>query len=343
VRLISAPGLYSRDQEAAEWCLALSGGDLPAADRSRFDAWVSDPDNACALADAVRLWNCADAAAELPEMIQLRGVALDRFRRANRSRWSARGPGLWIAGIAAVLLVLIGSAAWLTRAPFRTYETGIGERQVAMLPDGSRLSLDADSRVDVGYRDGVRNLTLVSGRAKFDVAHDPLRPFVVAAGDKLVVATGTSFSVELLQNRMHVLLYEGHVAVLDVEDGRRVAEQVRTATGLRPADEVLTPGHELVAALSSPTPAILSPTPQPPAPAWESGQISFDDEPLPSAVERLNRYSTRQLVIGDPAVARMRVSGVFSAGDTGAFVEGVAALDRVTARREGDRIVLRSR
>src|SRR3546814_17339617 len=43
----------------------------------------------------------------------------------------------------------------------------------------------------------------------------PLRPFSVAAAGKIVVATGTEFSVELLGRETRVILYEGHVAVLN--------------------------------------------------------------------------------------------------------------------------------
>src|SRR3546814_18739257 len=80
----------------------------------------------------------------------------------------------------------------------RPYQTEVGERRVALLDDQSRLSLDADSLVEVDMSDRQRELTLVRGRAKFDVAKDPLRTFTVVAGDKMVVATGTSFSVEMV-------------------------------------------------------------------------------------------------------------------------------------------------
>src|SRR3546814_19520630 len=123
----------------------------------------------------------------------------------------------------------------------RPYQTEVGERRVALLDDQSRLSLDADSLVEVDMSDRQRELTLVRGRAKFDVAKDPLRPFTVVAGDKMVVATGTSFSVEMVGKVVRVLLYHVRVSVLDrtapapagsrksVVEGRSVS--VRVATG----------------------------------------------------------------------------------------------------------------
>src|SRR3546814_19485198 len=91
------------------------------------------------------------------------------------------------------------------------YATHIGERQLAVLDDGSRVSLDAVTKVKVRMKDEARQVELLEGRAKFDVAKDPLRPFTVAAGDKLVVAVGTSFSVELIDGQVRVILYEGQV------------------------------------------------------------------------------------------------------------------------------------
>jgi transmembrane sensor len=75
--------------------------------------------------------------------------------------------------------------------------------------------------------------------------------------------------------------------------------------------------------------------------SWEEGQLSFDSEPLASAVERFNRYAREPLAVGDPASANVRVNGVFNAGDTEAFVEGVTALHPVRAVRSGGKITFR--
>src|SRR3546814_1402664 len=89
------------------------------------------------------------------------------------------------------------------------YATEIGERQLAVLEDGSQVSLDAATKVNVRMKEAGRQVELLAGRAKFDVAKDPQRPFTVAAGDKLVVAVGTSFSVALIDGQVRVILYAG--------------------------------------------------------------------------------------------------------------------------------------
>jgi transmembrane sensor len=55
--------------------------------------------------------------------------------------------------------------------------------------------------------------------------------------------------------------------------------------------------------------------------AWTVGQLIFDDEPLSSVVERINRYGGTQIVVADSQVGAMKISGVFNAGDVLGFVE----------------------
>jgi len=331
-----------RDEQAALWCLSLAEGELDSADRAAFDKWVADPDNARAFEEAAKVWNATDQAAELPELIHMRSAALESFRHANHRRWTRRVQPRWYwwSSLAAALLVALLTAA-LLYTPTKAYKTGIGERQVAMLADGSKLSLDADTEVDVRLGRNRRDLTLVRGRGKFDVAKDPLRPFAVTAGDKMVVATGTSFSVELLDKKVHVLLYEGHVAVLDKQNDKPVPQRARTVGG-GPADQALSPGRELVASADTVSSgATVHEADLQHSLSWEAGQLSFDDEPLASAVERMNRYSTQKLVLADPRLADTRVDGVFTAGDVNAFVEAVTALNSIRVERSDSEITLR--
>lgn len=333
--------ILDRDEQAALWCLDLAEGELSHHEQADFDDWIADPDNARAFQDAARVWNAADASSDMPELIQMRTAALEGYRRANQRRWRRRpARWIWISSIAAMLVLALATTL-LLRDPMQVYRTGISERRIAVLEDGSRISLDADTEIDVRLHRDRRELTLVRGRAKFDVAKDPLRPFSVTAGGKIVVATGTSFSVELLNRQVHVLLYEGHVAVLDDENGETRPQRMGPKARSVSADQALTPGRELVVMRDSPDAATVTAADPVRSLSWESGQLSFDDEPLQAAAERMNRYSREKLTVGDPMTARIRVNGVFTAGDTDAFIEGVTALNPVRAERSAGQITLR--
>ncbi len=333
---LDAPGA----QGAAAWCLLLAERPLSAAEQARFESWLAaDPAHAARFDDAVMLWRAVGEQAPEPEMIVLRGAALDNLRRANRLRWArdwGRRPRA-AGAIAAVLVAAVALGLWQVNAP-RVYATDIGERQVAVLSDGSKLSLDADTRVKVRYAGDRRELTLVRGRALFSVAKDPKRPFTVAADGKVVRATGTEFSVERLGGQVRVILYEGRVAVL-ADQARGEPQPVRLGLERKPAEQALRPGGELVLSAGEPA-ALIANADMGRSLAWEGGQLVFSDEPLSRAVERMNRYADKPIALADAEVGGVLINGVFTAGDTEAFVEGVTAVFPVRARQGPDGVTL---
>ncbi|MGV3730604.1 MAG: FecR family protein [Sphingopyxis sp.] len=320
-----------RDTEAALWCLALAEEDFDAAREAALDHWLADEDNAAALRRQLALWDHNDALASSPQMLQMRSQALDDFRARNEQRWapapakSWRLPRLWQA-LAASVLLAAGSATMLALqdSDVEHFSTALGERKIISLEDGSKLTLDADSEVEERFSKDRRDLIVVRGRAKFDVAKDSLRPFAVTAGTETVVATGTSFSVEKLGTAVDVVLYEGKVTV------------VRSARNEH--FEKLQPGQALV--LPNSGPLQIAPIEPARAAAWTTGQLDFSSEPIAGAIARVNRYARKPLVLDPSVPASLRVTGVFDAGDTAAFAEGVAAVSGVKVRIERDRLVL---
>lgn len=329
-----------RFEAAAVWCLALAEGPLSDERQRAFDDWLSaNPDNLTAFERSSSLWQQMGEAAASPELVDVRARALATFRRRNQWRWARRPmAGRVIAAAAAVLLALGGIGWWWQSVP-EIYRTGLGERRVVMLDDGSRASLDAATEVDVRMRGDQRELHLVSGRAKFDVAKDPLRPFSVRVGDKLVVATGTSFSVEMVSGKLRVILYEGRVVVLDRPTGPQTPAAGAPAS--RDADELmaLTPGRELVVDIAGRSQARLAKADLVRSLSWEGGQLVFEDEPLSLAVNRINRYSARRVELKG-ATGRMRVNGVFNTGDVDAFATGVEETLPVRVVRERDVVTI---
>ncbi|MDT9600989.1 FecR family protein [Sphingosinicella rhizophila] len=333
-----------RLEQAGQWCMRLAEGALSGGEQQAFDVWIAaDPRNLSALENAVKVWHRFGEASTAPEFIPIRERALAAYRRRNRARWAHDAGALrrLMAIAACFLALLIGGAYWWANQPI-VYRTAVGERRIVMLDDGSRLSLDAATAVEVRLRGDRRDLKLVAGRAKFDVAKNPLKPFSVMAGDKMVVATGTSFSVELVRRRMHVILYEGQVAVLDRGPDGVEPEPLRLAAAKSiPAERLLKPGRELISDLSRPTASVVA-ADLSRSLAWESGQLTFIDEPLASAVERVNRYSARKVELADPAAAAMQVNGVFNAGDVEAFVVGVREILPVRIRDRSGNILIAS-
>jgi transmembrane sensor len=339
----SDPVSDARSERAAEWAMRLMDR-MPARDQEELAAWLAgDPLNGQALEEVVAAWHAIDHYAASPEIVALRKTALAEGRRApsRRHRWQARRRDWLVA--ATLLLTIAGGGLWRWLTP-QGYATGLGERRIVALSDGSRISLDASTTVQLAYSHDKRQLWLKQGRAKFDVAKDPLRPFSVSAANKMVVATGTSFSVEFIEDQVRVVLYDGHVAVLEAGGGNP-PHPLDVGPKQIPVDRLLSIGNELILPTAKPSsvkfePVSIEPIDPERSLSWEAGLLVFEDEPMQLAIDRINRYAQKPLVIADPAVARMRISGVFRAGDTDALLEGLAAAFGVEARQGADAISL---
>ncbi len=314
-----------RLSEAAQWRLRLTEAGVRTS--PEFELWLREKGSQTAWDQVSRAWGLFDEIADAPEMIAARQAALGDAKRAG-SRFVLprliRPVAALIAATLVIGMVGMGGYWWLNQPD--DYQTAIGERRVVTLSDGSKLSLDADSEVTVRYGKRARSLHLLKGQARFDVAHDKKRPFSVVAGNQKVIATGTAFNIDMAGPKILVTLIEGHVVVLDENGGT-------TSAGSWPHAVELKAGQQLAVTPSAP-PEIATANIQR-VTAWTIGQIIFDDEPLTSVVERVNRYGGTQIVIADSQVGAMKISGVFNAGDVLGFVEIVTHYLPVRAVSEG--------
>lgn len=333
------PGMSQNEEVAADWCVRLFDGPLNPDEKAAFEHWMSaNPQNALLFQRMVGVLHHVNAIADMPGFLALRADALAAMEQAAEEPQAARRPSRRRAvaaclGLAISMLGALG--VWQGSKP-DVYATAIGERRSVQLADGSSVSLDADSQISVKLKDDRRMIVLDRGRAKFDVAKDPLRPFSVAAGSQAVVATGTSFSVELLQDQLRIFLYEGKVDVLAQQSLSRATQQDLPYH----AAASLSPGQELVATLTSGAGRIVQADSHR-AMSWEEGRLDFTNISLSNAVERFNRYAKTPIVVEDAAAGQKIINGVFDAGDVDSFVLGVTSLYGLSSNRDGKFIYIK--
>ena len=326
-------------QAAAVWRMRMDEPGWSPSDEAAFRAWLAEDElHQRAFDRTGKVWDLVDDHAATPDIMVIRRDALHRAQRTARGRmagFSARRRTAIAAGVAG-LLVLGGLGAWPLVAPDETYRTGLNERRVVTLKDGSRLSLDAMTKVTVDYADDARRLKLVRGQARFDVAHDVSRPFSVRARDRTVVATGTAFNIDIFERQARVTLIEGRVLVMPA--ARQIGPiPVQRPTPARAVE--LRPGQALVAAEDR-APQLIASVDLQQATAWQQGKLMFDKEPLAEAVARMNRYSEHKIIVGDAQAAAMPVSGAFDAGNVKGFLEAVTAYLPIDATEGSDGVVL---
>lgn len=332
---------------AADWLVRADRGDMSPEDERAFHDWLAEPANASAYEKARRTWAIFDDCAGDQHIRALRKAAQDAGRTAARLR---RVKVISVAAAAACLALMVAGAFLVSRPDTPTvvassgdtgaasvpeavvtqsYSTQKGERLNVVLADNTAVTLNTDTEIDVEYTPGERRVHLLRGQAFFEVAKNPARPFVVAAADRRVVALGTQFDVRLAPSQFQVLLVEGKVAV----------QRDHTLSGERedrPAGEViLHPGQKLTASLG--LAEQISEVDVDRQLMWRTGFVEFDDVLLEAAVAEMNRYSRDPVVIRDPRVASLRVSGVFRTGQLDRFLETVSELLPVAVEREAGR------
>lgn len=322
---------------AARWVLRQHGGEWSAADAAELQEWMqAATTHRIAYLRAQAMWNEASRlkvlgaglkAGVVPGPAEFNDspffrqqpvsgdlVAPAAPRRAARWRWVAA---------ASVLLAAGSYVAWhRAGAPAEEYSTTVGVTSVIPLPDGSKVTLNTDSEIQVAVTRTQRAVALQQGEAFFEVTDDPHRPFVVSAGSRRIEVLGTKFSVRRVNEEVRVVVTDGRVRIDDVQvaaGGVAHVEERQVAVQQRPLPEV----EELL--------------------SWRSGFVVFHETPLAEAAAELNRYNRKQIVIRDAGVAGLKVSGNFKATYLDSFVGLLEDGFPVTVERRGERFVLTAR
>lgn len=339
----SASRSLSAREMAARWFALQEGGRLTPEQRAQLQRWLEEPRHAEAYEEARRAWAVFDGAPkDDPHLQALRRAALA----------AAPERGVLRAMVASTVLLLAAALLWtawhfgpayLLRANLRAhatstapggdpvrsshYATGAHERLDVRLPDGTLVALNAATTVDVAYSGTERLITLSRGQAFFEVAHDAAHPFVVQTPHRRVTALGTQFEVEAASGLFQVTLVEGSVRVDNEPDAL-------ASLSAPPTQVVLTPGQALVARLGIEERVIKVDVER--RLRWRQGFIEFDNEPLGEAVAEIARYFPEPVVVRDPRVAQLRVSGLFRTTANDEFLSIIKELLPVDVRRRAD-------
>ena len=347
-------GADARLEQAVEWFMRLRSDSARVEDLPELQRWIdSDSQNAVAYQQVCASWAAVGSHASAPEVVVGRRDALENARKAGRHHWTAcfawRPRVAQVAASAGMIVVLALGSWFVTAQHSSVYATEVGEQRTVALQDGSVIAIDACSRVRVRYTERERLVSLEQGQARFTVAKDPLRPFRVHVRDQTVVALGTQFDVELISENVLVTLIEGHIAVTGLataHNGDKENSPVTRRT-VEPSSGNLSSGGRKGAGVVELTAGeglrihrdghavFVANVNLDRIATWQSGKLFFDNEPLASAAERLNRYSRRRIEV-DPSVATLGISGIFNTVDTDSFIEAITEYFPVKVDQKSD-------
>jgi len=340
-------------ETAADWYLAHREGELSPAERKEFLRWLrASPVHVREYLAIARLGPELDAAAQRIEQpthaLLAAAIATDKVvpigNPAARDMDHAATPPrrretVWLrrsAALAACVLVGMAALPWLLPQDGRTIATRRGEQRTQELADGTVVHLDSETELVERFGAAQRRVEVRRGQAMFEVAQDAARPFRVRVGDATIEDVGTVFDVSTRAARTTVTVLEGRVAIWR-GDGppARHAPDASNAAALPLAD--LKAGEQARIAPSGRVDRVVA-TDLRKATAWRRQEIVFDHDPIADVAAEFNRYNRLQVVVEDPSIAAIPISGTLRAYDVQAFVDFLNHLPNVRASVSGQRI-----
>ncbi|MEX0298384.1 MAG: FecR domain-containing protein [Kordiimonas sp.] len=311
------------EEQALNWLARLDSSDTTERDWADFSKWLdASPQHKTMYEEVKRDWRRFDVLSELDKTAK---QALDEELLPETTHSiSTRYPNLQtLAAMAAVLFIAIiglGGTEYF-HSPANIYQTDVGAQKTVTLEDGSSIKLNTDTKIEVDFLSDERRLTLISGEAYFDVAHDPARPFKVKVLNRQVQAIGTAFNIYRKKDEFSVLVTDGTVKVSESQD---------SATGNVPSPRassyeaiVVTKGEKIrVNKDASAAVRVVAPSVDKDL-SWQNGELEFSGETLEGVVQQFSRYTDKKIFLMGDDIRYLKVGGVFEAGNVEALVSAL--------------------
>jgi transmembrane sensor len=356
--------LTSREQiaaEAVEWALQLREPASSLADREAFSLWLTrSPVHIEEFLAASVVWATLDVPREgefsrdsliaaaraagsdsvvrfsTAQQPEGREVRIEHKNRISSRRWWAM----------AALLLLGAAGTWFAFNWHQAedFSTAIGEQRSVILADGSVVFLNTNSEIRVRLRAQDRQINLMKGEARFQVAKDAARPFWVVTAAATVRAVGTVFNVRADQAHTEVAVIEGRVKVSTITKELSVGKNAKDSGAVRidgstdghskPATIELSAGER--AAIVSDRIESNAGRPMEAVVAWTERRLVFRDEPLSEVIAEFNRYRQSPLIAESPQLAELKINGIFNSNDADSLIEYLKSFETVRVARPPD-------
>jgi transmembrane sensor len=344
---------HTKEQIQEQACLWISRMDrgLSPTEQRELVIWCNqNTSHHSTLLDMASYWD------DVSVLNQLSGLfPLERVKKSNH-KFKA------IALAASVAIISLLSANALINKSFipflpslheqaltqtQTLKTPVGEQNSFTMSDGTHIQLNTNSIVEVAYTSSFRQLTLVQGEARFDVAKDKSRPFTVTSGEKSFTALGTIFNVQKSDNtEMELMVTEGRVLITKANEALEVIKRTLLTANENTLQSEL-PGILVVSGekavienhLNTPVEKVSLDQVQRDL-AWQQGMLIFDGEPLSNALIEVSRYTSSRFKILNPEMANMKVSGYFKANDVDGLLASLNSNFNINYSKSADNTIL---
>lgn len=322
---------------------------------SFWQAWRQQhPAQEPAVQQAVALLQLLAAARPAQVAEETRQRELTRLLAAVRTAPPAPQPwllrarqGRRLRSVAVLLLLVLASVSYWFLAPGRKpaerlrYTTRFGQQRTITLPDGSVVTLNANSTLETAahWQPGQSREVWLQGEAYFNVIHKAgptvksiatapaATTFRVHAGDLNVTVLGTKFNVNNRGEYAKVVLSSGKV-------------QLDRRTGLRHEEVLLKPGEMAEYSPRSKNLQLKTVNPQAYS-SWTDGYLTFDHSSMAEVIQVIRQTYGLRVSVTDESLLRQQLTGSLPSNNADVFLQALAKALRLEVARTGDTVQLR--
>ncbi|MCW8833691.1 MAG: FecR domain-containing protein [Colwellia sp.] len=333
------------NRESADWLAKMDGDNMSKADRVALKAWLNESDeHVVALKNHMSMWDeMTEVINDSSELFAAEHVKQGYFSWVKEYfSWKPMVLAMSCMFLLILSGVFIGPRWSVGNVETAFYVTKVGAQQTYQLSDGSTAFMNTDSRIEVEFSQGQRIVRLQQGEVLFDVAHDKARPFIVYAAGSAVRAVGTKFVVRLSAENILVTVTEGTVALSKRDN---TAQESVVGTGLasnEKAPMLLDKGEQaefIVEDAVFVTKDIAQGQVDEQL-SWLDGQLVFKEEKLGNVINEINRYLDSDIVILNPELKDIPISGRFQVGETEALLEAIEITFDINVSKNKNQIYL---
>ncbi|AWB65844.1 hypothetical protein C2869_05040 [Saccharobesus litoralis] len=347
--VVQFPDKHSQDQvmsQACDWISKLDRG-LTEIEEQALKNWLAEqPQHLPCLLNVAEMWDKMDDLQRLSDLFpQVNLHAETQVEQTSQTTRSKATPSSWaVAASICFMLVLAGINLMGQAGPWSeqivstqtNYQTQVGQSNKVQLADGSQLTLNTNTFVQVRFSQNARIIELQRGEIHIDVAHDKTRPLSVLAAGKIIQAVGTAFSVQMQKNAIELIVTEGEVLVDkqegEVDKGDRLAKSALAVTKGQKVDinrqQIEVKKNHVVDIAPAEIAVDLS---------WRSGNLVFRGESLEDAVAEISRYTKIKIELtADTNLRNTKVAGVFKTGDVEGLLNALQHNFAIQGKKQAD-------
>lgn len=315
---------------AAKWFIRMQEAAPDSIERSQFEAWLmQNPLHQQEYASIGEAWNGIDSIDELKKLVDAK-QAKQTTQRMNQSKRAKKIKNALAAISACIVFAfagLIGQQQYQQwqAAPIMQLASQTSTAQLATqtLEDGSQITLNAQSQIQVTYYRHQRHVDLLKGEAIFNVQKDASRPFVVETNNAKITVLGTRFAVNKLSQLVRVSVDHGKVQVESKADGSKLILQNGQVAEI-PNGQAVQPKNAQATDYFK----------------FATGTIVFNQADMLEVAEVLSRY--RQQKVAVKGSSQDNISAVFQVKDTETFINTLPKIANVTISQTAESTIIQS-